>query len=70
MTVAQLESLVTLFRSRPAPPSADPNFFRERMEKRDVARAKALLAEAGFSRIHCFQALGSPPTAIVARAEK
>jgi epsilon-lactone hydrolase len=33
MTVAQLDSLVTLFRSRPAPDSADPNFFRERMEK-------------------------------------
>jgi epsilon-lactone hydrolase len=33
MTVAQLDSLVALFRSRPAPDSADPNFFRERMEK-------------------------------------
>jgi ubiquinone/menaquinone biosynthesis C-methylase UbiE len=36
----------------------------------DAGALEALLAEAGFSRIHCFQALGSPPTAIVARAEK
>ena len=33
MTVAQLDSLVALLRSRPAPESADPNFFRERFEK-------------------------------------
>jgi ubiquinone/menaquinone biosynthesis C-methylase UbiE len=36
----------------------------------DAPALEALLAEAGFSRVHCFQALGSPPTAIVARAEK
>jgi ubiquinone/menaquinone biosynthesis C-methylase UbiE len=36
----------------------------------DASALEALLAEAGFSRVHCFQALGSPPTAIVARAEK
>ncbi len=36
----------------------------------DAAALEALLAEAGFSRVHCFQALGSPPTAVVARAEK
>jgi ubiquinone/menaquinone biosynthesis C-methylase UbiE len=36
----------------------------------DGAALEALLAEAGFSRVHTFQALGSPPTAIVARAEK
>ena len=36
----------------------------------DARALEALLAEAGFSRVHCFQALGSPPTAVVARAEK
>ncbi|MEO6195217.1 MAG: PilZ domain-containing protein [Thermoanaerobaculia bacterium] len=36
----------------------------------DAGTLEAHLAEAGFSRVHCFQALGSPPTAIVARAEK
>lgn len=36
----------------------------------DGPALEALLAEAGFSRVHCFEALGSPPTAIVARAEK
>ncbi len=36
----------------------------------DARTLEALLAEAGFSRVHCFQALGSPPTAVVARAEK
>lgn len=36
----------------------------------NAAALEALLAEAGFARVHTFQALGSPPTAIVARAEK
>ncbi len=36
----------------------------------DAAALKALLAEAGFARVHTFQAFGSPPTAIVVRAEK
>jgi len=36
----------------------------------DAAALKTLLAEAGFSRVHTFQAFGSPPTAIVVRAEK
>ena len=36
----------------------------------DAASLKALMAEAGFSRVHTFHAFGSPPTAIVIRAEK
>jgi len=36
----------------------------------DGASLKALMAEAGFSRVHTFQGFGSPPTAIVVRAEK
>jgi acetyl esterase/lipase len=33
MTVAQLDSLIALFRSRPQPDKPDVGFFRERMEK-------------------------------------
>jgi ubiquinone/menaquinone biosynthesis C-methylase UbiE len=36
----------------------------------DAAALKALMAEAGFARVHTFHAFGSPPTAIVVRAEK
>jgi ubiquinone/menaquinone biosynthesis C-methylase UbiE len=36
----------------------------------DAASLKALMAEAGFARVHTFNAFGSPPTAIVVRAEK
>ncbi|HEX9943031.1 MAG TPA: PilZ domain-containing protein [Thermoanaerobaculia bacterium] len=36
----------------------------------DAATLKALMAEAGFSRVHTFHAFGSPPTAILVRAEK
>jgi SAM-dependent methyltransferase len=36
----------------------------------DAASLKALMAEAGFARVHTFHAFGSPPTAIVVRAEK
>ena len=36
----------------------------------DAASLKGLMAEAGFARVHTFHAFGSPPTAIVVRAEK
>jgi hypothetical protein len=36
----------------------------------DSQALESLVAEAGFSRVHTFQAFGSPPTAIVVRAEK
>ncbi|HYG62357.1 MAG TPA: methyltransferase domain-containing protein, partial [Thermoanaerobaculia bacterium] len=36
----------------------------------DGAALKALVAEAGFSRVHAFQAFGSPPVAVIVRAEK
>ena len=36
----------------------------------DTAALTALVSEAGFARVHAFQAFGSPPTAIVVRAEK
>ncbi|HEX6903014.1 MAG TPA: PilZ domain-containing protein [Thermoanaerobaculia bacterium] len=36
----------------------------------DSASLEALMAEAGFSRVHTFHGFGSPPTAILVRAEK
>jgi ubiquinone/menaquinone biosynthesis C-methylase UbiE len=36
----------------------------------DGGALKALVAEAGFSRVHAFEAFGSPPVAVVVRAEK
>ena len=36
----------------------------------DRAALTALVSEAGFARVHAFQAFGSPPTAILVRAEK
>jgi SAM-dependent methyltransferase len=35
----------------------------------DTAALTALVSEAGFARAHAFQAFGSPPTAILVRAE-
>jgi len=55
MTVAQLDQLVTLFRSRPAPESADVAFFRERMEKLAV-----FLGGAPDARIEKVEAGGVP----------
>ena len=36
----------------------------------DRAALTALVSEAGFARVHAFHAFGSPPTAILVRAEK
>jgi ubiquinone/menaquinone biosynthesis C-methylase UbiE/pimeloyl-ACP methyl ester carboxylesterase len=36
----------------------------------DTAALTALVSEAGFARVHAFHAFGSPPTAILVRAEK
>lgn len=36
----------------------------------DAAALTALVSEAGFARAHAFHAFGSPPTAILVRAEK
>lgn len=36
----------------------------------DRAAVTALVSEAGFARVHAFHAFGSPPTAILVRAEK
>jgi ubiquinone/menaquinone biosynthesis C-methylase UbiE/pimeloyl-ACP methyl ester carboxylesterase len=36
----------------------------------DADVLRALVAEAGFSRVHTFDAFGTPPTAILVRAEK
>ena len=36
----------------------------------DSGALTALVSEAGFARVHAFHAFGSPPTAIVVRAEK
>jgi hypothetical protein len=36
----------------------------------DSASLETLMAEAGFSRVHTFHGFGSPPTAILVRAEK
>jgi ubiquinone/menaquinone biosynthesis C-methylase UbiE len=36
----------------------------------DAQALESLVAEAGFSRVHTFEAFGSPPTAILVRAEK
>ncbi|HVR96537.1 MAG TPA: methyltransferase domain-containing protein, partial [Thermoanaerobaculia bacterium] len=36
----------------------------------DEAGLRALVSEAGFARAHAFQAFGSPPVAVIVRAEK
>ncbi|MFP5288394.1 MAG: hypothetical protein ACLGI9_21845, partial [Thermoanaerobaculia bacterium] len=36
----------------------------------DRTALTALVSEAGFARVHAFHAFGSPPTAILVRAEK
>jgi ubiquinone/menaquinone biosynthesis C-methylase UbiE len=41
-----------------------------RFRFQDAPALEALLAEAGFARIHTFRAFGSPPVAVLARAEK
>jgi ubiquinone/menaquinone biosynthesis C-methylase UbiE len=36
----------------------------------DAPALESLLSEAGFARVHTFEAFGSPPVAVLARAEK